>query len=430
MSMNEVGDTDTGAEEASDGHPDAAARGAAALAMLRSVPAVGGLPGPAVALIGLGIVAFAGMILLDAVSLMMSVVFQGLGNVLTVMLLALISAYLLDPVIDRFERAGWSRSLAIAISLGSFLVLLGVSVLLLIPYVVTEVADLSDNIDGYVADFGKQLAALEVWLGQRTGMELDLRFSSMSEKLPELVKKLGAGASGDPAAASPLKAVIGSLSRFFGGAVGLMVTWALFPIFAFFFLRDFDALKGRLFELIPFRWRQPSLEHYISIDKKMAAFVRGQFILCCTLAVLYALGLGFFTDIDLAVLVGVVSGLLFVIPYLGTFVGVLAGTTLALLKFGADVEVLKVWAVFGVVQLLEGTILTPKIVGDSVGLHPVIVMLALVVGANLFGFLGILLAVPVAAALQVLIGTAVQRYKETDWFQQGRDDAPGVDQLP
>jgi len=397
--------------------------------ILRAIPAIGGLPGPAVAIIGLGIVAFAGMVLVDAAAMVLSVVFLGLGNVLTVLLLALISAYLLDPVIDRFEKAGWNRSLGIAIALGAFLLVSGLSFLLLIPYVVTELADLSDNLDGYIESFGKQLSALEVWVNARTGMNLDLRFSSMTERLPALLDKLSVpGAAGE--GPGPLQVFLASATSFFGGAVGMAVTWALFPIFAFFFLRDFDELKGRLFELIPFRWRDGALDHYVRIDSKMAAFVRGQFILCCTLAVLYALGLGVFTDIDLAVLVGVLSGLLFVIPYLGTFFGVLAGTTLALLKFGVDVEVLKVWAVFGGVQLLEGTLLTPKIVGDSVGLHPVVVMLALVVGANLFGFLGILLAVPVAAVLQVLLSTAIRRYKETPWFQQGREEAPGVDQLP
>jgi predicted PurR-regulated permease PerM len=323
----------------------------AAERLLRKIPAIGGLPGPAVGLIGLGIVAFAGMVLVDAAGLVLSVVFEGLGNVFTVLLLALLGAYLLDPVIDRFERAGWNRSLGISVALGAFLVVSGLSFLLLVPYVVTEVADLSDNIDGYIKDSGEGLAAAEVWLNTKTGMDLDLRFSSMGEKLPALLDKFGAAQQAE--GGGPIQAALASASRFFGGAVGLAVTWTLFPIFAFFFLRDFDELKRRLFALIPFRFRRTALEQYVTIDGKMAAFVRGQFILCCTLAVLYALGLGIFTDIDLAVLVGVLSGLLFVVPYLGTFFGLLAGTTLAMLKFGVSVEVLKVWAVFGSVQLFE-----------------------------------------------------------------------------
>ena len=249
----------------------------------------------------------------------------------------------------------------------------------------------------------------------------------MTEKLPKLLEKVGSGGSD---ASSLLQSTFARASSFFGGALGFVVTWALFPIFAFFFLRDFDVGKARLFDLVPHRWRGDALETYRGVDGKMAAFVRGQFILCCTLAVLYSLGLGLFTDIDLAVLVGVLSGLLFVVPYLGTFFGLLAGTSLALLKFGVSVEVVKVWAVFVVVQGVEGAFLTPKIVGDSVGLHPVVVMLALVIGGNLFGFLGILLAVPVAAALQVVFSTGMSRYKETEWFLEGAEDASGVDQLP
>jgi predicted PurR-regulated permease PerM len=101
-----------------------------------------------------------------------------------------------------------------------------------------------------------------------------------------------------------------------------------------------------------------------------------------------------------------------------------AGSLVALLQFGATPEILKVWAVFGVVQFVEGSLLTPKIVGDSVGLHPVVVMLAIVVGANLFSFLGVLLAVPAAAALQVLLLSFVARYRESPWFQ-GESGGPG-----
>jgi predicted PurR-regulated permease PerM len=417
MTDQDSGQTPPPTEEPPSGH--------AAVDLLRAIPAIGALPGPAVALIGLGIVAFAGMILIEALSLFMALVFHGLGSLLTVLLLAMISAYLLDPAIDRLENRGWGRTLAICSCLAAFLLCTGVLLLLLIPYVVTEVSDLSENIDTYILDLGQRLADLELLLQEKTGRELDLRFASLAEELPRLVQQLGTDTDG----AGPIASAMGWLTRFFGGAIGLVVTWALFPIFAFFLLRDFDILKTRAFELLPHRWRQAALDHYTGIDQKMAAFVRGQFVLCCTLALLYALGLGVFTNIDLAVLIGLVSGLLFVIPYLGTIIGVSAGTVLAVLKFGASMEVVKVWAVFGVVQLLEGTLLTPKIVGSSVGLHPVVVILALAVGANLFGFLGILLAVPAAAALQVLLASWVGRYKATDWFQEGQEDSPGSEEI-
>ncbi len=172
------------------------------------------------------------------------------------------------------------------------------------------------------------------------------------------------------------------------------------------------------------------LSHYTEIDLKIAAFIRGQVLVAVILAVLYSFGLVVFTDIDLALLIGVLAGLLFVVPYLGTILGITLGTLMAVLKFGVSFEVGKVWLVFAAVQGFEGALLTPKIVGDSVGLHPVTVMVSLLVGASLFGVLGMLMAVPVAASLAVVGTTAVRWYKDTDWFKEGRDGAPTGDDLP
>ena len=392
--------------------------------LLRSVPAIAGLPGPLVALIGLGVAAFATLVLLDAAGIVVRVMSQGLGNFLTVLLVAMVTAYLLDPIIDRFEARGWKRTWAILVSLTLFLSVLAVAVLLLVPYVLTELADLGTNLQTWAASFGQQMGDFESWLAKVTGKEIPLGWAALAEKLPELVEKVPSGAL------DPLGVVARWAVGWFGGLVGFLVVWALYPIFTFFFLRDFDRMKEEIFELVPFRWRRSLLDHYVAIDKKIAQFLRGQFLLCCVLAVLYSTGLGLFTDIPLGVLIGVIAGLLFIIPYFGTFIGVAAGTLMAFVEFGISWEIVKVWAVFGGVQAVEGAILTPKIVGDSVGLHPVVVMLALVVGANLFGFLGILLAVPVVAGCQVILATLVARYRQTPWFQQGRDGAPTGEDLP
>jgi len=413
-----------GADDAPGAASEDEASEHAAVRMLRAVPAIGGLPGPLVALLGLGLASYALLLLLEALGLALGVLYKGLGDFLTVLLVSMISAYLLDPVIDRFEKAGWNRTRAILLSLTLFVIVDVVVLLLLVPYVVTELADLTNNIDTYIEDFGSQLSSVEEFIGEATGREVDLRFASMAERLPELLQKLPSGSL------DPLGSMAQGLVGWFGGFFGFIVHWALFPIFTFFFLRDFDTMKRSVFGLVPHRWRRAVLDHYLEIDAKMAQFLRGQFMLCCLLAVLYATGLGLFTDIDLAILVGVVSGLLFIVPYFGTFIGLFAGTLLAVLKFGVSFEILKVWAVFGGVQALEGAVLTPKIVGDSVGLHPVVVMLSLVVGANLFGFLGILLGVPAAAAGQVLVATAIARYKRTGWFLRDQEGAPSESELP
>ncbi|MCP4867726.1 MAG: AI-2E family transporter [Proteobacteria bacterium] len=395
-----------------------------AIKLLRKVPPIAGLPGPAVALIGLGIAAFAGLILLDVIGLILGLLYRGLGGFLTVILVSLISAYLLDPIIDRFERAGWTRTRAIGVSLSLFIAFDILAILLLVPYVVSEMADVTANFANYGEQLETSALALEAKIEEVTGRSIDFGFSSAAAELPALLEKLPEGAL------DPVGAILKTISGWFGGVFGFLFQWALFPIFVFFFLRDWDQMKQSLFGLIPFRFRKSVLASYVEIDAKMAQFLRGQFSLCCILAVLYAAGLGIFTDIDLAVLIGVTAGLLFIIPYFGTAVGVIAGTTLAVLKFGVSFEILKVWAVFGVVQGIEGAFLTPKIVGDSVGLHPVVVMLALVVGANLFGFLGILLGVPVAAALQVLIAKGVARYRETEFFREGEEGAPAAADVP
>ncbi len=395
-----------------------------AVRLLRALPAVGGLPGPLVALIGLGVAAFACMVLLDAAGIVFQVLSRGLGDLLTVLLVGMVTAYLLDPIIDRFEARGWKRTWAILFSLTIFLAVIVLGILLLIPYVVRELSDLGSNLDLWAKNFGQQMAGLEHWIEEKTGKTVPLGWSEMAEELPKLMDKIPAGAL-DPIGGAAQWAV-----GWFGGLVGFAVVWGLYPIFTFFFLRDFDRMKAETFELVPFRWRRGLLDHYLAIDKKIAQFLRGQFLLCCILAALYATGLGVFTDVPLGVLIGVVAGLLFIIPYFGTILGVIAATVMAFVEFGISWEILKVWAVFGVVQAFEGAVLTPKIVGDSVGLHPVFVMLALVVGANLFGFLGILLAVPVVAGAQVVLGTLVARYRDTEWFQREREGAPTREDLP
>lgn len=350
--------------------------------------------------------------------------YVGLGDFLVVLFLSLITAYLLDPLIDRFEAAGWNRSLAIICSVGTFLLTVGLSILLIVPYVVNEIGQLTGEFDTYVTRAADWVHSTQIWLSEKTGAEVDLGLSELIRRVPALVKDVAPGAL-DPVKAGMVWA-LGSTARVLGG----VVTWSLFPIFVFFFLRDFDGIKGYTFDLLPYRMRRSVLDHYTEIDQKIAAFIRGQVLVALILVGLYSAGLVAFTDIDLALLIGVLSGLLFVVPYLGTILGVTLGTVMAVLKFGVSFEVVKVWIVFACVQGLEGAVLTPKIVGDSVGLHPVTVMVSLLVGASLFGILGMLMAVPVAASLAVVGTTAVRWYKRTEWFQSGVEDAPASDDLP
>ena len=355
----------------------------------------------------------------------MVALYVGLGDFLIVLFLSVITAYLLDPVIDRFEAAGWNRSLAIMTTVGTFLAVVAVSILLIVPYVVSEVGQLTGQFDDYAARAADWVHDAQEWVVEKTGMEKpDLGIAELIRRAPEVVRDVA------PGALDPMKTGVGWALGSTTRLLGAVVQWSLFPIFVFFFLRDFDQGKKYLFELLPFRVRRSVLSHYTEIDLKIAAFIRGQVLVAVVLAVLYSFGLVVFTDIDLALLIGVLAGLLFVVPYLGTILGITLGTLMAVLKFGVSFEVVKVWLVFAAVQGLEGAVLTPKIVGDSVGLHPVTVMVSLLVGASLFGVLGMLMAVPVAASLAVVGTTAVRWYKDTDWFKEGKAGAPTGDDLP
>jgi predicted PurR-regulated permease PerM len=190
------------------------------------------------------------------------------------------------------------------------------------------------------------------------------------------------------------------------------------PVFTFYFLRDFDLMKKRAAELIPLAYREWTLGKFRQVDETLGAFLRGQLTVCTMLAVLYSFGL-MIVGIDMAVIIGVSAGYLFIVPYLGTIFGIITASIMALLKFHDFWHVLGVWVVFLVVQLFETYFLTPRIVGDRVGLNPVLVILALLIGGGLFGFLGILLAVPVAAVLKIFASDLVNYYQSTELYLGG-----------
>lgn len=391
--------------------------------LLAAVPSLAGLPAPVVALLGALVVLATVQLAVDVVGLLLGGLYRAFGELLPIVILAGVVAYLFDPLIDRFERNSWARSAAIAVCLGVVMLVGLLTTLVLVPYVVAEVTDLSANIGVYLARLGRQAHDVQVWLEARLGRPLPLDLASMQDWLPDLLPHI-------KGLAVPLSEALRRVAGSSLGALGSLVRWSLFPVLCFFFLRDWDTMKRGAFELLPMRARRGALARWTEIDQKLASFVRGQITVCLVLAVLYAGGLVLVTDIPLGALIGVLSGLLFIVPYLGTFLGIVAGSLMAALAFGASWEIVKVWAVFGVVQGIEGTLLTPKIVGDSVGLHPVVVILALFVGGGLFGFLGILLAVPAAAVLAVLADALAARVRGSAWFQQGAADAPAADELP
>jgi predicted PurR-regulated permease PerM len=187
-------------------------------------------------------------------------------------------------------------------------------------------------------------------------------------------------------------------------------------VVTFYLMRDWDRLMERLRALLPRRSEAIIVRLAGQSDEVLGAFLRGQLLVMLALGLIYSLGLSII-GLDFALLIGLVAGLISFVPYLGTIVGVLTALIAALIQFQEPIYLLYVGLVFGVGQVLEGMVLTPWLVGDRIGLHPVAVIFAVLAGGQLFGFVGVLLALPVAAVAAVLLRYARERYQQSDLYQ-------------
>ena len=188
------------------------------------------------------------------------------------------------------------------------------------------------------------------------------------------------------------------------------------PIVAFYMLRDWDTFVAKVDSLLPKQSKKSIEKQAREIDRILASFIRGQLSVCVLLGTFYAVGL-YIVGLDLGVLVGFLAGIISFIPYVGTIFGFVVSMAIAFAQFDNMMQILQVAGVFLVGQFIEGNFLTPKLVGDSVGLHPVWVMFALLAGGVLLGFLGLMIAVPVAAIIGVIMRHAIENYKQSSLYR-------------
>ena len=320
-------------------------------------------------------------------------------------------AYILDPVIDWLEGHGMSREGSIGAlfvgMFGSFLL----GLLILVPSFIVQGGKFVDDLATFFRDLDKPLAPTLAWIYEKTDGKVSLDLTDLQETLPSLV------ADNAPKIQEWVSSITTGLFTQGVGLLGAFVNLALMPIFIYYLLRDWDRMVAAIAGLIPQRYLGRVTRIATEVDGRLGAFVRGQITVCLSLAVLYSIGL-LIVGIDLAIPVGVLSGLLFIVPYLGTAVGIVLGVLLALMKFGFSLKIVAVLGVFVVVQGIEGYLLTPRIVGDKVGLHPLVVMIALIVGGSLLGIWGMLLAIPLTAVLSVLGAEYLLDYFNSEVFKE------------
>ena len=326
-------------------------------------------------------------------------------------------AYFLDPVADKLEEWGLSRTLATTVITALFVIVAAGTMVLFLPLLQQQVLDFISHFPGYIDALRGLLAPL-----------LERLFESLDPEQTERVKaafsSVGERAMGW--AITLMQDVWQSGLAVFNLVSLLLIT----PIVTFYLLRDWDRIVERIDGLLPRAHAGTIREQMGLVDSTLAGFVRGQGMVCLILGAFYALALTL-AGLDFGLIVGMAAGIVSFVPYVGAIVGLVVSVGLAFLQFDEWLRIAIVAAVFVAGQVLEGTFVTPKFVGDRVGLHPVWVIFGALAGGALFGFVGILLALPVTAVIGVLVRFAIERYVASTLFHGGEGVVPvGLGESP
>jgi len=327
-----------------------------------------------------------------------------LAPVLTPFAAGALLAYLGDPLVDRLEARKISRTVGVIIVFVLLSLAVIATALFLLPLLEQQIRALVHKVPGYL-----DWAQNNLWpqLASTLGVSQDVfSFDAVKQAMKANWQSAGGVFVG----------IVTNISQSGLAALAWIGNLVLVPVVTFYLLRDWDILVGRLRALLP-RANEANVVRIVKeCDDVLAEFFRGQLLVMAVLALVYSVGLSI-VGLDLALLIGMVAGLVSFVPYLGLLVGIVLAGIAAFFQFHEFLPIAYVAAVFGVGQALEGMVLTPMLVGDRIGLHPVAVIFAVLAGAQLFGFLGVLLALPVAAVVVVLLRNAHERYVKSEIYQ-------------
>lgn len=325
-----------------------------------------------------------------------------LSPILTPFLLAAILAYICNPMVTHMQKRRMPRTLATVLVLLLLAAAFVVMLLILLPLLVKQVRAIAEQAPAYV-DWLRNI--VQPWVERLFGIQLDV--AMIKDWLAEHVAEIQSLAA----------RLLPSIKS--GGLVLLafFVNLVLVPVVLFYFLRDWNSLLARVDEVIPRRWHDQVARIAREIDEVLGQFLRGQLLVMLGMSLFYTFGL-WLAGLDYALSVGMLAGLVTFVPYLGVIIGVALATLTGLLQFGELTPLMWVWAVFVAANLLEGYVLVPWLVGERIGLHPVAVIFALLAFGQLFGFFGVLLALPASAALLVWLRHVRRNYLESGMYNK------------
>jgi predicted PurR-regulated permease PerM len=326
-----------------------------------------------------------------------------LGPILSPFLAGALLAYLTDPLADRLEAVGLKRTSAVVVVFVVMTTILSLFVLLLVPKLSAQVQTLIKLIPAIADMFeSKVFPAIETYFGTQ------ISFGG-SESIKQLITTHWEQTG------SIMAQVASGLTKSGLAVMGWLTNLLLIPVVTFYLLRDWDVMMAKIGRLLP-RNLEPTVTSWATeCDEVLAAFIKGQLLVMLMLGAIYALGL-WAIGVDLALLIGLIAGLASIVPYMGTIVGIAVAAIAAYIQFNEPSILLWVALVFGIGQMLEGMVLTPLLVGDKIGLHPVAVIFAIMAGGQLFGFVGVLIALPVAAVIMVFLRHLHDGYKNSHLY--------------
>lgn len=340
------------------------------------------------------------------VSILFGLTLWLLSDMLLPFVIGIALAYLLQPLCNALVRRGMSRTLAAFYILFGFLILTIALILLVAPVLSAQLQQLAAAIPGYID-------SARAFIEPR----LQAIMSHLSDEQTVKIRDAAQGYAGDVTAA--LGSVVERLWQGSQAIISFVSVLFITPIVAFYLLRDWTILVAKVDSWLPRAHAEVIRTQVRAIDKTLAGFIRGQATVCFLLGAYYSIALTAM-EVKYGFVVGLVAGLLSFIPFVGSTFGLVAATALALLQFDSYTPVAIVVGIFMFAQFMEGNFITPKFVGESVGLHPVWIMFALMAGGSLLGFTGLLLAVPVAAVIGVLTRFGLSRYMASRYYSAGR----------
>lgn len=329
--------------------------------------------------------------------------FYELRTVLTPFFLAGVMAYMLEPVVRKLRRWRVPRTLAVLLAMLLVLALLVLLVLIVLPLFVTEIQQLVRELPGWLERLNTHVAP---WLNARLGTNIRLDPVSIKEAITDALQT-SEGLGGR---------LLTSLRMGGLGLLGLFANAVLVPVVLFFVLRDWPRIIRQSRSLIPRRWKAAVVGLLREADYALGQYLHGQMLVIGAMALFYTLGL-WLTGLTYFLPIGILTGLLVFVPYVGAATGFILATVAALMQFDTPGSVVWVWVVFVTGQIIEGNFATPKLVGERIGLHPIAVIFALLAFGQLFGFTGLLVALPASAVLLVALRHMRTQYFASDLYR-------------